>query len=347
MIEIQGLIVKLPDFSLGPITFTIDRGQFFVILGPSGAGKTVLLETIAGIYRPSAGRITIDGRDVTHLPPEKREVGMVYQDYALFPHLSVRANIEYGLKLGKVPRNERRRRAEEIARLLGIDHLLDRLPETLSGGEQQRVALARALAPRPRVVLLDEPLSALDPQNRARLSWELKKINRQTGVTFLMVTHDVREALLLGDTIAFVREGKIEQIGSPEDFLRCPAGPSVIEFFGLRNVFKARFRGREAEIDGLRLLMGEPARGKEGFVAIRPDDIVLSREPLPSSARNRWKGKVVSLLDVGTHIEVRTQVGPVEVLVFITRAALEDLALREGEEVFLSFKAMAVESIGL
>ncbi len=345
MVEVRDLTVHLADFSLGPLSFEVGRGEFFVILGPSGAGKTVLLETIAGIYRPTGGEIVVDGRDITRLPPEMRGVGMVYQDYALFPHISVRSNIEYGLKIKGSSREERRRRVTQLAQLLGIEHLLGRLPPTLSGGEGQRVALARALAPGPKVLLLDEPLSALDPTMREKLSWELKRTNRATGVPFLMVTHDIREALQLGDRVALLRDGKIEQMGPPEELLRSPASPLVAEFLGMKNLFRARFRGAVAEVDGMKIVLTKPTKGKEGFVAIRPDEIILSKEPFPSSARNQWKGRVLSLVDVGTHIEVYTAVRNTRVLTFITRSALEDLALKEGDEIYLSFKAVGVEVI--
>jgi len=217
MIEIKDLVVEFDGFSLGPLSLKIGKGEFFIILGPTGAGKTVLLETIAGLYRPSKGQILIEGEDLTSLPPERRGIGIVYQDYSLFPHLTARRNIEFGLRLKGMPKGERERRIQELAQLLGIGHLLDRYPPTLSGGEGQRVALARALAPRPRLLLLDEHLSALDPKIRERLAGELKRINRETGVTFIMVTHEIKEALVLGDRVALIRDGRIEQVGGPEE----------------------------------------------------------------------------------------------------------------------------------
>jgi len=244
MIEVRNLIVELDDFTLGPLSLEIGEGEFFIILGPTGAGKTVLLETIAGVHRPSNGRILIEGQDLTFLPPERRGIGIVYQDYSLFPHQTVRRNIEFGLRLKGIPKGERERRVQELVELLGIGHLLDRYPPTLSGGEGQRVALGRALAPRPKLLLLDEPLSALDPKIRERLAGEFKRINRETGVTFIMVTHEIREALVLGDRIALLRDGKIEQVGGPDQFFSSPATPYVAEFFGADSSLPSLLHGR-------------------------------------------------------------------------------------------------------
>ena len=345
MIEVRNLIVELDGFTLGPLSLEIGEGEFFIILGPTGAGKTVLLETIAGVHRPSNGRILIEGQDLTFLPPERRGIGIVYQDYSLFPHLTARRNIEFGLRLKGMPKGERERRIQELAQLLGIGHLLDRYPPTLSGGEGQRVALARALAPRPKLLLLDEPLSALDPKIRERLAGELKRINRETGVTFIMVTHEIKEALVLGERIALLKDGKIEQVGRPDQFFSSPATPYVAEFFGVNNVFKARFKGDKALVGDVIITLKAPPKAREGFVVIRPDDIVISKILVSSSARNQFRVEVTSLRDLGSYVEVKTRVGSVEFCVYITRYALREFDLKEGERVFLSFKAMAVETI--
>ncbi|RLB03836.1 MAG: hypothetical protein DRG50_09720 [Deltaproteobacteria bacterium] len=345
MIELKDLKVKFDDFSLGPLSLEIKGGEFFVILGPTGAGKTILLETIAGIYEPLQGRILLEGRDVTLLPPEKRGIGIVYQDFSLFPHLKVKKNIEYGLRFMGISKLERRKKVQELAQMLGIHHLLNRYPLTLSGGEQQRVALARALAPQPKLMLLDEPLSALDPGIRQRLGNELKKLNQETGITFLMVTHDIKEAISLGDRIALIRDGKIEQMGRPEEFFHCPASSFVAEFFGMKNIFRAKFHEDRAQLEGINIALKAPCRSKEGFVVIRPDEIVVSRSPIRSSLRNELKAKVTSILDVGSYVEIRAMVNTVELCAYITQHALEDLKLKEGEEVFFSFKAISVEAI--
>jgi len=205
-VEIRGLWVDLEGFRLCDINLDIAVGEYFIVLGPTGAGKTILLETIAGLHQPRRGHILLDGVDITHTPPERRGIGFVYQDYALFPHLTVSGNIAFGLGLQGMGQSDIEKRVAAISQLLGIEHLLHRLPETLSGGEAQRVALARALVVEPRLLLLDEPLSALDPEAREALQRELGRIHRKLGTTTVHVTHDFEEAVALGDRIAVLRE---------------------------------------------------------------------------------------------------------------------------------------------
>ena len=247
--EIKSLWVELEEFRLCDINLEIAAGEYFVVLGPTGAGKTVLLETIAGLHRPRRGRILLAGEDITHAPPERRGIGFVYQDYALFPHLSVAGNIAFGLRLRGMGRGEIEKRVAAIGRLLGIEHLLHRMPGTLSGGEAQRVALARALVIEPRLLLLDEPLSALDPETREGLQRELGRIHRELGTTTIHVTHDFEEAVALGDRIAVLREdrldeglreGRIVQVGRPEEIFRRPASEFVARFVGVRNIFRGQ-----------------------------------------------------------------------------------------------------------
>jgi putative spermidine/putrescine transport system ATP-binding protein len=218
------------------VSLTIGDGEFFTLLGPSGSGKTTCLRMIAGFEHPSAGQIKLYGRDVTHLPPYEREVNTVFQDYALFPHMTVGENIAYGLMIKKVPKAERERQTAEMLELVRLPGLQNRKPSQLSGGQQQRVALARALINQPRVLLLDEPLGALDLKLRQQMQVELKAIQNEVGITFIFVTHDQEEALTMSDRIAVFNQGKIEQIGSPANLYEHPATRFVATFVGVSNV---------------------------------------------------------------------------------------------------------------
>ncbi|MFD3530668.1 ABC transporter ATP-binding protein [Streptomyces sp. NPDC058664] len=250
------------------VDLEIADGEFFSMLGPSGSGKTTVLRMIAGFEAPSAGTVELAGRDVTRLAPFERDVHTVFQDYALFPHMTVEQNVAYGLKVRGVPRAERLVRARaELARV-GLDGLGRRRPAALSGGQRQRVALARALVGRPRVLLLDEPLGALDLKLRERMQVELKQIQREVGITFVFVTHDQEEALTMSDRIAVFHQGRIEQVASPAEIYERPATPFVAGFVGTSNLLSG---------DTARRLVGAP-----GTYSIRPEKIrVLDDDAAP------------------------------------------------------------------
>jgi len=353
-VEIRSLWVDLEEFRLCDINLDIADGEYFVVLGPTGAGKTVLLETIAGLHQPRRGRILLAGEDVTQAPPERRGIGFVYQDYALFPHLSVAGNIAFGLRLRGMSRGDIEERMAAISRLLGIEHLLHRTPGTLSGGEAQRVALARALVFGPRLLLLDEPLSALDPETREGVQRELGRIHRELGTTTAHVTHDFEEAVALGDRIAVLKEecvgdskrqGRIVQVGTPEDIFRRPANEFVARFVGVRNIFRGEALSKEGghtlvSLDGLSIAAVTELEGPV-HVSVRPEEIVLSREPLRSSARNAFRGRIVGISDRGPIAYVTVCVPP-DFVCMITRRSLEEMELREGMEVHIAFKASAV-----
>lgn len=344
-VQVKDLWVDLKEFHLRQINLDILDGEYFVVLGPTGAGKTVLLETIAGLYQPRKGHILLDGKDVTSIPPERRGIGFVYQDYVLFPHLSVRGNIVFGLKLRGLDRGTIEERLTAISQLLGIDHLLHRKPDTLSGGEQQRVALARALVVNPRLLLLDEPLSALDQETREVLQRELARLHRELGTTKIHVTHDFEEAVALGDRIAVMNKGRIVQMGSPEEIFRKPDSEFVARFVGVRNFFRGEIHPGEDGYKMLRLNEIEIAVVTDlaGQVhgSIRPEDIILSKERLRSSARNSFCGRVVDIVDRGTVVYVTVRVPP-DFICAITRASLEEMELREGVEIYIALKASAV-----
>jgi molybdopterin-binding protein len=343
-VQIQNLQVDLGEFRLRDIALDIAPGETFVILGPTGAGKTVLLETVAGLHQADTGRILLDDQDVTDKPPERRGVGFVYQDYALFPHLNVAGNIAFGLRLRKDSRGLIKQRVAQISELLNIDHLLHRRPDTLSGGEQQRAALARALVVEPRLLLLDEPLSALDPETREGLQREMTHLHCELGTTTIHVTHDFEEAVALGDRIAVVHEGRIAQVGLPEDIFRRPSSEFVARFVGVRNVFQGEIHRRESGqalvLDGLEIAVLTKLSGRV-HASLRPEDIVLSREPLRSSARNVLKGTITDIVDRGVLIYVTVDVPP-GFTCAITRTSLEEMALEQGAEAYIAFKASAV-----
>ncbi|MGD2175913.1 MAG: ATP-binding cassette domain-containing protein [Candidatus Brocadiaceae bacterium] len=342
MLELREVSRRWKGFSLSDVSLRVDRAEYFVLLGPSGAGKSLMLELIAGFHTPDRGRILLDGRDVTRLPPERREVGFVYQDSMLFPHRSARENIAYGLRLrGHEPR-EVTREVKRLARMLRIQGLLERMPATLSGGESQRVSIARALAVRPRVLLLDEPLGALDPPTQEALRGELSRVHRETGVTVLHVTHDQAEARELGQRVGILRRGRLVQVGPPQAVFERPDNHFVAEFTGCANIFRGRaakgegatlFRTGEVELVSTTPIDG-PARA-----AIRPENILISREPVRTSARNQLAGKITSVRQQGRTFAVTGLFDGLEMTSVITAQSLEELDIRPGAEVFFSFKA--------
>jgi putative spermidine/putrescine transport system ATP-binding protein len=244
------------------VSLDIARGEFFTLLGPSGSGKTTTLRLIAGFEAPDAGRVELAGTDVTRRPPHARDVNTVFQDYALFPHMSVRENVEYGLRIKKVPREERRTRADQALAMVRLADFGARKPAQLSGGQRQRVALARAIVNRPQVLLLDEPLGALDLKLRQEMQVELKQIQGEVGITFVYVTHDQEEALTMSDRLAVFRAGRIEQVGTPAEVYEHPANEFVAGFVGVSNVVEREGRRFTIRPEKVRLLgEGESADG--------------------------------------------------------------------------------------
>lgn len=282
LLELCGIRRIYPEFAL-EASFTVGRGEFFSILGPSGSGKTTLLRLIAGFDRPDEGRLLLAGRDITRLPPHRRRIGMVFQDYALFPHLSVGENVAYGLKMLGLPPGKRRERAEELLVLTGLAGFYRRDPSSLSGGEQQRVALARALAPEPLVLLFDEPFSALDQSLRQHLRREVRDLQRSTGFTALFVTHSQEEALSLSDRLLIMGRGRVEQVGSPDDLYHRPGTPYVAGFLGEMNRLPARVSqaGSRIELDGLLFPVPPDKTWPEGpgFLCFRPEDGQIAAVP--------------------------------------------------------------------
>ncbi|GAA2224766.1 hypothetical protein GCM10010413_18660 [Promicromonospora sukumoe] len=273
--ELVGVSQQFGSFTaVDSIDLRIPRGRLTTLLGPSGCGKTTTLRMLAGYASPTSGRILIDGQDATRTPPEKRDLGMVFQSYALFPHLTVADNVAYGLTMRKVPAPERRRRAGEALELVGLGHLGDRKPKQLSGGQQQRVALARAIAIRPRLLLLDEPLSNLDARLRVQMRAEIRRIQSETGLTVVLVTHDQDEALEMSDEMVLMRAGKVVQTGAPRDVFPAPADRFVAEFLGYEN-FLTLTDGRAAAVRPEHLRIVPANAALDGAAGVSDGDVVL------------------------------------------------------------------------
>jgi putative spermidine/putrescine transport system ATP-binding protein len=282
------------------VSLDIARGKFVTLLGPSGSGKTTILMAIAGFVQPTAGDILVDGAPITKLPPEKRNFGMVFQGYALFPHMTVAENVAFPLRVRKVGRAETETRVREALELVQLGHLADRRPQQLSGGQQQRVALARALVFQPTLLLLDEPLSALDKKLRAELQVELKDLHRRVGLTFIYVTHDQEEALSMSDGIAILRDGKLVQEGSPDALYERPATRFVADFLGKSNFLSGRVESVRGDgftyaVDGARFIQrggNQAAPGSMALVALRPEKIDVLDEA--GTADNSIEGRIAA-----------------------------------------------------
>lgn len=288
---------------LEDLSLYIRKGEFVTLLGPSGCGKTTILRLIAGFLQPDEGRIMMDGRDIAGIPPYQRPLNTVFQRYALFPHLDVYDNIAFGLKLKKTPEDEIQKRVRKVLKLVAMSDYEDRDVETLSGGQQQRIAIARAIINQPKVLLLDEPLAALDLKMRKDMQIELKEMHRKLGITFIYVTHDQEEALTLSDTIVVMNEGKIQQIGTPADIYNEPVNAFVADFIGESNILKGRMlRDRRVafikhEFDCVDEGFGEDVKVD---VVVRPEDIYFTTDP----EKCQFRARVNSCTFKGVHYEM-------------------------------------------
>jgi ABC-type Fe3+/spermidine/putrescine transport system ATPase subunit len=317
------------------IDLRLEAGSLFCLLGPSGCGKSTLLRLIGGYLAPDAGRVVLAGADVTGAPLERRDIGMVFQNYALFPHLTARANVAFGLEARGVPRPERRRRVDDMLDRVGLSPAeRDRRPRELSGGQQQRVALARALVIRPKLLLLDEPLANLDRQLREQMRLELKEIQRATGVTALLVTHDQDEALSVADRVGVMRGGRLLQADAPRALYDRPRTPFVAGFLGLANLLRvADATGDVIRLDGGLSLRGTAARG--GWAMIRPEAFLLG--PAAAGCPTRWTGRVTGTLFLGARQVLQVAVTPTVTV----RACCRPGEAGDGDEVTLGVPAAA------
>jgi putrescine transport system ATP-binding protein len=309
-VRVQGVTKTFGEvYAVDNVTLDIFKGEFFALLGPSGCGKSTLLRILAGLERPTSGRVVIDGQDMTDVPPWRRPVNMMFQSYALFPHLSVRKNIAFGLEQERLPRAEIAERVDEVVRLVRLEGLEDRKPDQLSGGQKQRVALARALVKRPKVLLLDEPLGALDKKLRDQTQLELVNIQDRLGLTFVIVTHDQEEAMTVGSRMAIMRDGQIAQIGTPSEIYEYPASRFVAEFVGEVNLIEARFSSVNgstmrvrAPALGIEIVTDRPVPALPGeplWVAVRPEKMSIAKSPPPETGFNCVTGEVFDIEYLG------------------------------------------------
>ncbi len=349
MIGCAGLSLSFGGFRLQGIDLAVEPGESFFVLGPSGSGKTLLLEGLLGLRRPEAGRVLLGGRDVTRLPPEERRVAYVPQDLALFPHLSVRDNVLFGLRArGRLPTDAGARLAR-WAELLDLGPVLGRRDaRTLSGGERQRVALARALVTEPRVLFMDEPFSALDASLRRRLQTEVRELQRQLGLTLVQVTHDPEEAFLMADHMAILMAGRIEQRGRPAELYNRPANLRVARFLMLQNLYPGRVGPRDGAGHHRLTLAGSPitfladpapgfGEGSSVVVGIRPEEVILlrpDRAPDPGRQANLLRGTVDGWVDLGHYRLVRLAVGGLTLDAWLNIRAAREYPMEVGAEAW-------------
>ena len=335
LVEFTGVVKEFAGMrALNGFDLTLKAGEFVALLGPSGSGKTTALRVLAGLESPDAGTITIDGVDVSDLSTSKRDMGMVFQSYSLFPHLSAGENVEFGLRMRKIKPAERRRRAAASLAMVGLDDHFDRFAHQLSGGQQQRVALARALVTEPRVLLLDEPLSALDATVRVQLRDEIRRIQTELGITTLFVTHDQDEALAVADRVAVMRAGNIEQIGTPEELYSRPTSAFIADFVGLSNRVSGSVSDGKVDVFGTNLPVIDPTTPNGPVrVAIRPENIEFATEGLAATVTasaflGSTRRSTVRLVDDST--------------LFLQHSARVNPAV--GDSVFLKFSDVPVST---
>ena len=335
-----GTTVALDGVSLG-----IARGEFFSLLGPSGCGKTTLLRMMGGFAFPDGGAIALDGEDITGLPPNRRPTNMVFQSYAIFPHLNVRDNIAYGLRVERLTAAERNTRVDEALAMIRLDGYGDRRAQQLSGGERQRVALARALVKRPKVLLLDEPLGALDKRLREAMQIELRQIQREVGITFIFVTHDQEEALSMSDRVAVMEKGRVLQVADPKTLYEKPVSRAVADFIGTMNFFPGRvvgIGGGKAVVETAAfgrveaLVNGADAftEGARVLIAIRPEKLILSRE---SPDGRPVRGQILAASYLGDRSQIQVRVAGADTPVAVV--ARTGMPFNNGDTVYVSWVA--------
>ena len=299
------------DFNL-----TINEGEFVTFLGPSGCGKTTILRMLAGFETPTSGEILFNGKDISELPPNERKFNTVFQKYALFPHLNIYDNISFGLKEKKIPKNEIKKKVKRVLEIVDLEGFEKRKIDSLSGGQQQRIAIARAIVNEPRILLLDEPLSALDYKMRQEMQIELKNMHKELGITFIFVTHDQEEALMMSDKIVVLSEGRIQQIGTPEDIYNEPQNAFVADFIGESNIFKGIMTGhmKVRFCGGEFIGMDDVPEGTLVDVVVRPEDVIITK---PEDGI--IEGEVVSVIFKGMHYEVTVESGKYEMVIRTTK----------------------------
>jgi molybdopterin-binding protein len=337
----------LGAFSLKDISLEVADGEYFVLLGPTGSGKTVLLETITGFHRPDRGKILLDNRDITSIPIEKRGLGYVPQNCPLFPHMDVRQNIEFGLKMKKKSEAHTREKMDEMLSLFDLKRMEHRLPATLSGGEKQKVVLARVLATEPKMTLLDEPLAAIDAEASRSLRKELKRINRDLKTTMLHVTHDQMEAFSLAERIGIIKEGRIRQVDTPKKLFSDPNDAFVASFLGYRNIFKVELVRQVNGMSQVRLKnhiikVASELVAEQNVIAVRPEDVRIGKETVAAEQVNAFEGTIVEYEDQGPIAAITVDISfPLEAT--IDKHSFYEMGLDIGTRVLISFKAESVK----
>lgn len=342
MVELRNVSKVFGNFTaLQEVGFEIKEGEFMTFLGPSGCGKTTCLRLISGFDTPTTGQVWIGGKDVSFDPPYRRDVNQVFQSYALFPHLSIYENIAFGLRMKKVSSAAIKTKVDRVIEMTSLGQFVDRKPAQLSGGQRQRVALARAIVCEPKVLLLDEPLSALDAKLRTQMRIELKQLQKRLGITFIFVTHDQEEALTMSDRVAVLNAGRVEQIGTVNEIYYQPATRFVATFIGETNIVEADILSRESGLlhccleGGLKLQVKDTARtdGEKVLLSLRPEKIRLSRQD-PGGA-NVFSGKICVEIFKGAVDDLTvTTTGGLELGALLTNDGQQDLDFHEGEEVY-------------
>ena len=351
MLKLENISKNFGQFSIYNVNLEVQKGEYFVLLGASGAGKSVVLEVIAGLMKADNGKIFLGNKEITNESIQTRKVGLVFQDYAIFPHLTVFQNIAYSFTQKRKQKELIKQTVENLAKEMNISHLLARKADTLSGGEKQRVAIARTLARKPDILLLDEPLSALDAQLKSELRKLLRKINKQ-GQTILHVTHDYDEAIALADKIAIVQKGTIVQDGNIREVFQSPKSHFVANFIGIKNYYDAeicKIKKRGIKIakinEKISFRLDTPLKeGTKGKVYIETESVIVFKENIQSSARNNFSGKIIDVVPAKSGIEIIVDVG-IKISALITLEAYEKFGFSEGNTVWLSFKATAVRFV--
>ena len=345
VLELHGITKQFGNLTaVDNVSLNIRENEFFALLGPSGCGKTTLMRVLAGFEKPDAGTILLDGEDIAPIPPNRRPLNLMFQSYALFDHMSVRGNIAYGLEMEHRPKTEIKQRVDEILEVTGLADVANRRPAQLSGGQRQRVALGRSVIKRPRVLLLDEPLSALDKKLRESMQLELKRLQHEIGITFVVVTHDQEEALVMADRIAVLQGGALRQVGTPHEMYEFPQDKFVAQFIGVMNFFHGKISDSGVQINDSTHFAGNIAAdipiGTPVTLAVRPERLIL----YPTKAGNnpnQIEGEIIGIAYHGLDVtlSVKTGISETAVMIRIPANASDQLKMQQGSYVHIGWQA--------
>jgi molybdate/tungstate transport system ATP-binding protein len=343
MFQVKNINKSFNSFALNDISFEINPNDYLVVLGPSGSGKTVLLEILAGLNKQDTGTISLKNQNISFLSPEKRNIGLLYQNYMLFDHMTVWENIQFSLKIKKQDKHQISQHIADIASLLKINHILQRYPQNLSGGEKQRCALARALVMQPDILLLDEPFTSIDAHLKKRVIQHIKELHQKLGLTIIQVTHDIDEALFLANKIAIMHQGAIIQQGIKENVFRNPCNRFVADFLGYKNIFSGEFTDAATfRINGLNIHLDKSSHHeKKAYLLIPPESIIISKQVPNTSARNHFSGEIRHIIMRNGFYEVIIDLG-ILLSVYVTCESVSALKLHKKSKINIIFKATAM-----